>query len=255
MEMVDNEIVMEYSLGENSQRIMCKSLNDSTLHFTHQSLVLRIQRVCSNPMPFLNRGEIVFLYICHQNNCPTTFLARIMKKAILLIAAFAVLSACNSSKKSQGNGSVEVVLSDKIARNDITPPANPVYEETREPALTKRVFYGCLKGGGKRYDISMTIAFSGKGEEYSSSFSGLYRYAGHSDFISLEGDWIELRGIGYMIALFSDRYLERFDLEFNGSDLNSTTVLSGTWSQYANEHDYHMAYNPKKTLDVELVLQ
>ena len=52
--------------------------------------------------------------------------------------------------------------------------------------------------------------------------------------------------------LYSDEYFERFDLEMDGEDLISSTVLKGTWEKYANEREYQLAGTPKKQLIVEL---
>lgn len=53
----------------------------------------------------------------------------------------------------------------------------------------------------------------------------------------------------------SDEFLERFELEMNGEDLISSTVLKGTWKKYDNKRDYDFSDTPKKKLDVVLRLE
>lgn len=128
-------------------------------------------------------------------------------------------------------------------------------EDIPESMWTRSFYSGTLSGGGKTYPITMAISYPGDGE-FGCPIIGSYQYKGHDDFIGLEGDWIELSDLyeQYPI-LYSDEYLERFDLEMDGEDLMSSTVLKGSWSKYNNKRDYDNADNPKTKLDVELKLQ
>ena len=116
------------------------------------------------------------------------------------------------------------------------------------------LFAGVLSGNGKTYKIELSLSYPGQGEN-GCSFSGEYRYAGHTDSISLEGDWMDMNmGREVLLCLFSYKYLERFDLEFDGSDLRSTKTLKGTWSQYPDKESYSLTSNPSKEFDVTLTL-
>lgn len=113
-------------------------------------------------------------------------------------------------------------------------------------------FVGTLSGGGKSYQIELGISYPAAGDVHC-EVTGGYQYQGQTGVISLEGDWIDLNmGREVLLCLYSDEYLERFDLEFDGEDLLSTTTLTGTWSKYANKNDYEMADNPKSQLSVTL---
>lgn len=113
-------------------------------------------------------------------------------------------------------------------------------------------FEGTLAGGGKTYRISMTLAHTNLGEP-GDLVNGEYRYEGRSYEFSLEGDWIDIdMGRATLLLLYSDEWLERFDLELVGDDIISATALQGTWTKYASKEDYDLARNPTKTLHVSL---
>ena len=154
-------------------------------------------------------------------------------------------SGSSSSNQTSGNGASKQgnqdQMEEEIDDNDIP-----------ESMWTRGFYSGTLSGGGKSYNISVAISFPGKGKP-GCPIIGSYQYEGHSDLIVLSGDWIELKDLYQMFPLlYSDEYFERFDLEMDGEDLVSSTVLKGTWSKYANEREYQMAGTPKKQLNVEL---
>lgn len=125
-------------------------------------------------------------------------------------------------------------------------------EEVPESMWIHSSFAGTMTGDGRTYRIELWITYPGTGDVYC-DVKGGYRYEGHSDMISLEGDWWDFNmGRIVMLDLHSDRYREHFLLEFDGEDLISTTTLEGTWSKYANEEDYADGSTPTKKLDVNL---
>ena len=181
----------------------------------------------------------------------------------LFLIAYTVLN--RSGQKSQDSAApepVETIPQEQNKQGDFHQEDTPVLvreemddEEAPESLWTRNFYSGTLSGGGKTYEITMAISYPGEGS-FNCPIIGSYQYKGHNDSIVLEGDWIELKDLYMQLpVLYSDEYLERFDLEMNGEDLISSTVLKGTWSKYGNKSDYDNADKPKKSLDVVLNLQ
>lgn len=159
----------------------------------------------------------------------------------------------HSSPKSASNSSNLTNNNDASGQSNLDQTEEDVDDDDIPESMWTRGFYsGTMSGGGKSYNISVAISYPGKGKP-GCPIIGSYQYEGHSDMIVLGGDWIELKDLYQMSPmLYSDEYFERFDLEMDGEDLISSTVLKGTWEKYANEREYQLAGTPKKQLIVEL---
>lgn len=177
----------------------------------------------------------------------------IMKRVLLIVFAATILFACNTERKKQSANAADQVPVEQESPELIEGTIDD--DDIPESMWTRNFYNGTLSGGGKTYNITMAISFPGTGA-FPCSIVGSYQYKGHDDSISLEGDWIELTDLYEQYpVLSSDEYLERFELEMNGEDLISSTVLKGTWKKYDNKRDYDFSDTPKKKLDVVLRLE
>ena len=187
-----------------------------------------------------------------------------MKRVLLLIIAVVILFACNSGPQKQ-NSSIpdqaeavsqdqtsSVSSSEQDSQGQIAEGIDD--DEIPESVWTRNIYSGTMSGGGKTLNITMAISYPGDGT-FNCPIICSYQYEGHNDLIALEGDWIELTDLYEQLpVLYSDEYLERFELEMNGEDLISSTVLKGTWNKYDNKKDYDFGDYPQKKLNVELKL-
>ena len=188
-----------------------------------------------------------------------------MKRVLLLILTAVILSSCNFGPKKQSAGipdQSKSVSQNQTSDNSFSEMDNPGQivegiddDEIPESLWTRNFYSGTMSGDGKTYRIKMAISYPGDGS-FNCPIIGSYQYEGHEDLIGLKGDWIELTDLYEQIpVLYSDEYLERFDLEMNQGDLISSTILKGTWSKYDNKEDYDNAGYPQKQLNVELRLE
>lgn len=187
-----------------------------------------------------------------------------MKRVLLLIIAVVILFACNSGPKKQNTSipdQAETVSQDQTSSLSSSEQAYQGQiaegiddDEIPESMWTRNFYSGTMSGGGKTFNITMAISYPGDGS-FNCPIIGSYQYEGHDDFIGLKGGWIELKDLYEQFpVLYSDEYLERFDLEMNERDLISSTVLKGTWSKYDNKKDYDFGDYPQKELKVVLKL-
>lgn len=198
-------------------------------------------------------------------------LNKIIKWAVALLGLFIIISILTrteqKTKDSDIPDQVEVIsqdmadeldsgIEDSQDQDDLMQVEEEIDEDDIPESLwTRNVYSGTLSGDGRTYNITMAISYPGDGS-FSCPIIGSYQYEGHDDLISLEGDWIELTELSEQYPiLYSDEFLERFDLKMNGEDLISSTVLKGTWSKYDNKKDYDNADYPQKQLNVVLQLQ